>query len=148
MKKIIFAAVAVFCIALAPTTFAAMDDVVYTLAVNGTTNSASAGYVVRGIVQGVYVNGPAAGVNATGVVLVTSADGQTILTKTQSSDTYYPVRAQINNTSGTAISDSGVGFTNVVYAPIAVGSLLTARVAGTSADTNATTWTIRVLVDQ
>lgn len=146
MKKF---AVILASFALCVSALAVTDHVDYTLVVSsGTTNSASAAYTVHGIVQGVYVDVPSAAVNSTSVVLITSAQGQTILTKTVSSDTYFPVRAQINTTSGAAAGDSLIGATNAIYDRIAVSGLLTARTAGTSADTNSATTAIRLIYEK
>jgi len=106
-----------------------------------TTNSATDTYVLRGEIEGVYVDVAA---TKTNVILITSEE-QTIFSATVSADKYYPIAAPLYGTTGSALTESysiwdnitnSVG-TNPLYGKIAVAGDVTIRAAG-AADTTGT----------
>jgi len=140
MKKI--AALVLGALIVAPA-YAGMDDVVYTLPVIGSAASStnSATYVVRGQIEGIYVDFTT---GCTGTVTVASDRGQTIFSKaTITTDTAYYPRTPVQNYAGTAMSlanngtngADGVGTTIVpsVWEKFAVAGDVTVTVVGETA---------------
>jgi hypothetical protein len=95
MKKygVILAAVGI----LAGVARAAMDDKAFNLTTaTSATNSAS--YVLRGVLEGVYVNAPA---NSTGAVTVATAH-ETLFSASITTDAMYRPRVSTHTTAGAA----------------------------------------------
>jgi hypothetical protein len=150
MKKLSFVGVALVAMSIAGSAFADMDDLPFTtgLAVtNGGTHAGIASYIVRGTVEGVVVTITGAG--ATNAVTLTSADGQTIFSKsgcTVGTNTYPIVTPVFIASTGAALTDTlyaynsvtNVSYTVARYGGIPVASKVTLSVVGSGTGTNTT----------
>ena len=111
-----------------------------------TTNSASWSQVIRGELLGVHVNGAA---TKTNVVLITSADDQTLFSADVSADAFYNILGASYGTTGSALTFVGGGATNDTantwYTRIPVASKVTMRVAGAADTTGTNAVTLRLI---
>lgn len=132
MKKS-FAILALF--SLCSVAQAGMNDITvsYTLI---TTNSDSDTYVLRGELEGVYVDVAATKTNA---VLITDEYGATLFNAAVSSDLFYPIRVPLYGTTGSLITFIGGGATNDTantwYGKYPMAGAVTIRIAGHGAST-------------
>jgi len=140
MKKILSAIVALFA-AFSLSARAEMDDVSVS-ATLVTTNSQSWTYVLRGEIQGVYVDVAAGKTNA---VLITSGE-QTIFNANVASDSYFPLLAPAFSTTGVALTEIISGSTNAVLKPIAVAGPVTIRLAGAANTTGTNAVSAKIII--
>ena len=145
MKK--FGAMLVTLGLLASVGLAGMDDKDFNIAVVGsTTNSAS--YVLRGELNGVYVNVPAG--TLTGTVTVATAH-ETLFTRAITADGMYRPRVTTHTTSGAAATFDAYSNTGMVanaqswYNKPAMAGLVTVTVVQNGAGTN---WVVTLLYDK
>lgn len=122
------------CVLLAGVGFADMDNKDYNIAVVGNT-SGSATYVMRGELEGVYVNVPAG--TMTGTVTVATSH-ETLFTRAITDDGMYRPRVSTHTTAGAAATFVG-GTNNVAntwYDKAAMAGPVTVTVAQDGPGTN------------
>ena len=125
---------------LAGVGLADMDSKDYNIAVIGNTTG-SASYVVRGELEGVYVNVPAG--TMTGTVTVATAH-ETLFTRAITADGMYRPRVSTHTTAGAAATFVG-GTNNVAnpwYSKAAMAGIVTVTVAQDGPGTN---WVVTLL---
>ena len=128
------------CVMLAGVGLADMDSKDYNIAVIGNaTNSAS--YVVRGELEGVYVNVPAG--TMTGTVTVATSH-ETLFTRAITADGMYRPRVSTHTTAGASATFVGGGnnTANTFYDKAAMAGIVTVTVAQDGPGTN---WVVTLL---
>ena len=135
---------------LASVGFAQMDDKDYNIAVVGsTTNTAS--YVLRGALEGVYVNVPAG--TLTGTVTV-ATEQETLFTRAITANGMYRPRVSTHTTAGAAATFNTYSNTAATasaelaqtwYDKAAMAGLVTVTVAETGIGTN---WVVTLIYDK
>lgn len=144
MKKIALIALAL--LAFSGIAQAQMDDVTYSLS-SVTTNTDSATYVVRGVVEAVYAVIPA---TKTATVAVATASGVTLFSKsmTSATDGYFPVLFPAYSSSGTALTTVISDSTNTIYTKIGVADAVTATVTPAEGTTGTNSYFVKLIVNE
>jgi hypothetical protein len=119
-----------------------MDDVEKTYSLI-TTNSDSDTYVLRGDVEGVWIDVAA---TKTNTILISDAMG-TIFGKDVSVDAFYPIRVPMYSTAGAALTFVGGtnNTANVVYGKRPMADEVTIRAAGAADTTGTNSVTIKLI---
>jgi hypothetical protein len=119
---------------------ATMDDRDYQITVIATaTNSVS--YVLRGELEGVYVEVPT---GKTGTVTVASEQATLFSKADIAATTYFPVRIPLVSTAGVALTAVDAGSnTNAIVGKAAMAGPIAATVVGAGTGTN--TWNIKLI---
>ena len=129
---------------IAATASAQMADTDFAVSLVG-TNTAAKTYVIRGELEGIYVDVPA---NATNTVVITSEQGTLLSKASIAADVWYLPRVATHTTAGAAATFVGGtnDTANVWYSKAAMAGPITVTVTGENAAlTNATTTTVTLI---
>jgi hypothetical protein len=132
---------------------AELDDVNYTIRTI-TTNAGSSAYVVRGVVESVYVTIPSA---KTATVSIATASGVNLFTGTaltSATDGHFNVRYPVVGSTGSAITwitaqaAAANAATNIVYDKLGVAELVTVTVTPAANTTETNTYSVALTVNK
>jgi hypothetical protein len=148
MKKTGLIALAVTAF-MATTVSAQIADTDFAVSLVG-TNTAAKTYVIRGELEGVYVDVPA---NATNTVVITSKQGTLLSKASIAADVWYLPRLATHTTAGAAATFNVYSSTNSLtanaqtwYSKAAMAGPITVTVTGENAGlTNSTTTTVTLI---